>query len=113
MEIMERISEMILLYGTQTVNKVTTDMSNSRHTSNFLSEVRYKKILPNGDSCVACVLSNWKYGLAGPDKIRVGAYYILGKSIEVLISIDFLPSESIVLESIEEIDDRIKKMRFK
>ena len=113
MQIMEKINEMILLYGTQTVNKVTADMSNSKHTSKFLFEVKNRKIIPNGDSCVACVLSNWKYAFSNPDKIRVGSYYILGKSIEVLISIGILPSERIVMESIEEIDERINKMRFK
>lgn len=113
MDIEEKINSLILAHGTKTVDKIIRDMDASKHTHRFMQEVKSRKIIPDGDSCVACVMSNWKYSFGAVHKIEIGAYYILSKSLEELISVGVLANEYLVSQSFEEISQRVNKMKFK
>jgi hypothetical protein len=112
MDMHDKINSLILKYGTKTVDKVIMDLEASKHTSRFLKEVKKRQIIPDGDSCVACVMSNWKYSLGAVYKIEIGAYYILSKAVEELLSEGILSNEKLVKESFDEITRRIIKLRF-
>lgn len=113
MDSKEKLNSLILIHGTKTVDKIIQDLGASKHTHRFMQEVKSRQIIPDGDSCVACVMSNWKYSFGAVDKIEIGAYYILSRATEELLSVGVLPNKSLVNESFEEISKRVKKMRFK
>lgn len=108
----QKIDKLTELHGTKLFKKVITDLINSKHTAKFLAEIRFRQIVPDGDSCVACVMSNWRYAMAGADKLEIGAHYILLLSLGELEKTGFIPGSHLVAEALDEIDSRISRLRI-
>ena len=108
-----KLHELMTNYGKIKVEKVMSDIISSNKTEKVVQQCLNQGIVPDGDSCVSCVMSNWRYAFAGTDKVEIGSVVVLMTAYESLNRQGTYISESTLLDVIEEIDNRIRLMKFK